>query len=411
MSVGVIEHTAIDNLLPLFSASPVIFDVGSNKGEWSDILMAGLDECEVHFFEPNEMLLTYTKVKYDRLKNISYNNVAAYRSDNVELDFYFFTNENNGLSSIYHNEKWDYLPMQFGKVKSLTLDTYCKNKNINSIDIIKIDVEGAEVDVLFGMTELLKDSKVKFVQVEYSPHYQVSGKSFVEVIGMVNGFGYSVYSFDGDAYQLQTKNNFVEDYRLENFIITKEQLENTQDWNRAFKKNVEDFGKVFNFALEIGTFEGLTAKYICDNMLVPGGRIICVDPLEDVYLTEKIDEVAEKMNSELPYFKGQHNRFLRNTKNRPVNLMRMTSEKAYPELADFRFDFIFIDGDHRHDAVYLDAVNCFKICRLQGYILLDDYTWSEGTKSAIEKFLQEYQTKIIVLKKNEQVLIQKIKDE
>lgn len=42
---------------------------------------------------------------------------------------------------------------------------------------------------------------------------------------------------------------------------------------------------------------------------------------------------------------------------------------------------------------------------------MDDYTWSEGTKSAIDKFLQEYQTKIIVLKKNEQVLIQKIKDE
>lgn len=411
MSVGEVEYKAVDNLLPLFSGRPVIFDIGSNKGEWSDVLMNGLDECDVHFFEPNEMLLTYTKVKYDYHKNITYNNFAAYSKDNVELDFFYFTNENNGLSSIYHNPNWDYLPMQKGKVKGKTITTYCKENNIKYVDIIKIDVEGAEVDVLFGILGLLKEDKVRFVQIEYSPHYKVSKRTFYEVIGMVNTFGYSVYSFDGDYFKLETQEGFVEDFRLENFIITKEQLQNSQDWNRAFKSNVQYFGRVFNFVLEVGVFEGLTSRYICDNMLKTGGRMICVDPLEDVYLTEKLDDKAKEMNESLPYFKGQYGRFLRNTKRRPVELFRMTSEKAYPLLKDFLFDFIFVDGDHRPEAVYLDGVECFKILRLQGFLLFDDYTWSEGTKSAIDKFIKEYEDKIIVVAKNEQVLIQKIKSE
>lgn len=411
MSVGEVEYKAVDNLLPLFSGKPVIFDIGSNKGEWSDVLMNGLDECDVHFFEPNEMLLTYTKVKYDYHKNITYNNFAAWGKDDTELDFYYFTNENNGLSSVYHNPQWDYLPMQRGKVKSKTIATYCKEKSINNVDIIKIDVEGAEVDVMFGVLELLRESKVRFIQIEYSPHYKVSKRTFYEVIGMVNAFGYNVYSFDGDYFKLETQEGFIEDFRLENFIVTKEQLQNSQDWNRAFKKSVEDFGRVFNFALEIGTFEGMTARYICDNMLKKDGRLICVDPLQDEYLTEKIDEQAEQMNKSLPYFKGQYGRFLRNTKRRPVELYRMTSERAYPLLKDFRFDFIFIDGDHRPNAVYLDGVECFKICRPQGYLLFDDYTWSEGTKNAIDKFIKTYENKIIIISKGEQVLIQKQKDE
>lgn len=414
MSIDIKEAKSVEGMLTFVSESPIIFDVGSNKGEWSDVILREFgDNCHVHFFEPNPIMLNYTRIKYDYNKNIVFNPFAVCDVPDIKLDFFYFENYNNGLSSIYKNDSWSEqnLPMQKGTANTTTIDSYCESNSIKEIDILKIDVEGADPLVIKGADKMLKAGKVKIIQIEYGAHYKLGSHNFSDIIKRLGGYGYHFYTFNDDNYVKVDTDKFVEDFRFENFIITKEQLENSQDWNRAFKKNVEDFGKAFNFALEIGTFEGMTARYICDNILLDGGRMICVDPLEDVYLTEKIDGDAEKMNSELPYFKGQYNRFLRNTKNRPVNLMRMTSENAYPLLSEFRFDFIFIDGDHRHDAVYLDATECFKICRLQGYILFDDFTWSEGTREAIEKFLKEYQNKIIVISKNEQVLIQKIKDE
>jgi hypothetical protein len=46
-------------------------------------------------------------------------------------------------------------------------DEYCQNKNIEAIDFLKIDVEGAEHLVLHGFTEMLKKHSIRIVQFEY----------------------------------------------------------------------------------------------------------------------------------------------------------------------------------------------------------------------------------------------------
>lgn len=102
MSLNPLERKAALALKPYFSKAPIVFDVGSNKGFWADILIHNV--AEMHLFEPNERLLTYTMVKYDYLKNVFYNDVAV--SDTVGSTlFTVFYNENNGLSNIIQNPK------------------------------------------------------------------------------------------------------------------------------------------------------------------------------------------------------------------------------------------------------------------------------------------------------------------
>ena len=50
--------------------------------------------------------------------------------------------------------------------KMITLDTYCEEKKIKQIDILKIDVQGFEDKVLDGAQNLLKASKIKLIQLE-----------------------------------------------------------------------------------------------------------------------------------------------------------------------------------------------------------------------------------------------------
>ena len=154
------EVRAVLELRNHFSPDPIVFDVGSNKGGWSDILIKNVKE--MHLFEPNHRLLTYTQVKYDTLSNVIYNEVAV--SDKVgEAIFTVFYNENNGLSNIIRNPKWDYLPGVLDKVDTISLDDYWPNLDglYETIDFVKIDVEGAEMMVLKGAKRLLKDKKIK----------------------------------------------------------------------------------------------------------------------------------------------------------------------------------------------------------------------------------------------------------
>ena len=50
------------------------------------------------------------------------------------------------------------------KVKTETLDNFCNINNIKEIDILKIDAEGAELDILIGGKEILKNTNI--IQVE-----------------------------------------------------------------------------------------------------------------------------------------------------------------------------------------------------------------------------------------------------
>ena len=120
----------------------------------------------------------------------------------------------------------------------------------------------------------------------------------------------------------------------------------TQDWNREFKENTK--GIKVDFALEIGCFEGLTTNYICDNLLSKEGRIICIDPLPDDHNTLPFGEDNK-------IFEGQYDRFVRNTRGRPVELIRKKSDEAFDRnFRDYRFGLIYIDGDHREDAAARD---------------------------------------------------------
>ena len=48
----------------------------------------------------------------------------------------------------------------------ITLDEYVKEKNISNIDILKIDTQGFEDKVLLGAQNLLKNNRIKLIQLE-----------------------------------------------------------------------------------------------------------------------------------------------------------------------------------------------------------------------------------------------------
>jgi predicted O-methyltransferase YrrM len=131
--------------------------------------------------------------------------------------------------------------------------------------------------------------------------------------------------------------------------------------------------------------------------------------MNDVYLSDHLDEEANKMNESLPYFRDQYQRFLRNTRGLPVELIKKISRDAFFDIRNLRFDFVFIDGDHRKDAVLHDGHMALALTREDGtaHILFDDYLWSPGTKEAIDEILDCYKDRIEVLVKDQQVLIRK----
>jgi len=186
----------------------------------------------------------------------------------------------------------------------------------------------------------------------------------------------------------------------------------TVDWFNPKNFKVLDHFKSkdnINF-LEIGSFEGKSANYFIDNFLDGKNSFItCVDPF-----IKYGESTLTKMSEWDVYInESTYDKFLKNTFNNKdkIILKRGLSVDILPTL-DCIYDFIYIDGDHSEDAVWLDAIYSFKILKEGGIIVFDDYEWNVGKKSpkaAIDRFLREYRDYIEILDINFQVVVKKPK--
>jgi FkbM family methyltransferase len=77
---------------------------------------------------------------------------------------------NEPLISLYNNFEVAYLKRE-SEIDTLSLDEFTEKHCIGSVDFIKIDIQGAELDVFMGGTKTLRETLAIVCEVEFIPHY------------------------------------------------------------------------------------------------------------------------------------------------------------------------------------------------------------------------------------------------
>lgn len=86
------------------------------------------------------------------------------------------------------------------EVEVKTLDEYLAKSAISSVDFMKLDVEGAELDVLKGATQLLHSNPRPILLVEvYDIRTEPWGYRASEIVRFLNGIGYCWFSLSEDG--------------------------------------------------------------------------------------------------------------------------------------------------------------------------------------------------------------------
>ena len=171
-----------------------IIDVGANIGQ-TTIAFAKNDGVRVFSFEPYPDSFNYLKsnVHSNKLNNVNLFPFGLYSRNETKnigaprgISFFkYFDLENLGMKSIYHVNDKSALFAEFKKADD------CKELNqLKSIDIVKIDVEGAEYDVLKGFEKLLRKHK-PLLKIEFSPFsFANSGHSSNKLLSLISNIGY-----------------------------------------------------------------------------------------------------------------------------------------------------------------------------------------------------------------------------
>ncbi len=220
-----LEHLRAQDLVP-----ESILDVGANKGQWSRVAKSVFPTANCFLIKPQAGMRSYL----DALRGGD-NAVRKLGSTEVfilEISLFRFMQGQPVFHEViafmahraylaydfpgFHQRPYDDALGQ-KMVLSVTIDKYCQYHDIRCIDYLKVDVEGAELDVPKGCSRLLEQRAIRYIQFEVS-QAMIKGmeRDGSEISKLLSDFGYKCHpiSESGDLLPLVT----ITDAFFANFI-------------------------------------------------------------------------------------------------------------------------------------------------------------------------------------------------
>lgn len=161
----------------------VVFDIGANVGFYSLIASKKIGvKGKVYAFEPAPRNLYYLKKHFEI--NNCHNAILVSGAVSNKNDMVYFNDGDHPATGFLSNDTGNLL------VPTFNLDELIENKKVLAPNLIKIDVEGAEFDVLRGAIKLLN---------QYHPTIFLSThneKAHIECLSLLRSLNYKLNSLD-----------------------------------------------------------------------------------------------------------------------------------------------------------------------------------------------------------------------
>lgn len=156
-----------------------ILDIGANVGNHTIAISKVTNNCAIISFEPFES--NYKILKHNQILH-SNNNIQTYQ--------YFVTSKENSEDTFYINPVWGECNLGYIKESDScgqeVTNHYIDLFKYSNLKLIKIDVEGLELDVLKGSIETIEEHKPIII----AEHHTI--EEHLQVLEYLKQFGYKL---------------------------------------------------------------------------------------------------------------------------------------------------------------------------------------------------------------------------
>lgn len=177
----------------------IFVDVGANQGEFTLFAAKRLHQGIVLAFEPQEQMFELLQ-KNVEMNNFSNVRLFKYGLGNGEGCAALYTSLDTTLHDGWHEGLFTLYPSDYRNnfvqtIPLKRLDTVLLENGIDRVDIIKIDVEGAELFVLQGAEKLLELNRPKLLLEINEETFNQAGYSTADLLDFLSKYDYRFYKF------------------------------------------------------------------------------------------------------------------------------------------------------------------------------------------------------------------------
>jgi FkbM family methyltransferase len=149
-----LKRTDFDFLAP----DSIVFDLGGYEGEWASNIYARYN-CNVHVFEPVSIYADIIKKRFSKNDKIKVYALGLAESDSeatITIDKFSSRLTDNGASS-----------KATEKIQLRSFNDFIREKGIEKIDLLKINIEGAEFNLLERLAQTGTLPKIKCLLIQF----------------------------------------------------------------------------------------------------------------------------------------------------------------------------------------------------------------------------------------------------
>ncbi len=179
-------------MLHFLERSDVFFDIGANAGSYS-ILAAGICESKVYSFEP----VLQARLRLE--ENLNLNGLSTKYIQSCALGSFQgkiqLTKSLDAMNHVVRNPK----DISSESVEMQTLDSFAL---VAGVALMKIDVEGYEMEILRGGKGFLRNPFLKALIIETNGETEHYGSTNLEIEMFLYNFGFKPFRYDATTRNL-----------------------------------------------------------------------------------------------------------------------------------------------------------------------------------------------------------------
>lgn len=207
------ERRFLERLARHLPVDSLILDVGANRGQYAALARAAFPRARIISFEPNPEAFSALRERAAGL-DVEAVPLGCGRSPGEAL--LFDCGGGSPLATLVPDVHADAVETT---VELTSIDDFCAERGIASIDLLKIDVEGAEHAVLEGAQRMLAARSVRVVQFEMNAMTLDAGTPLGRIEQLLRGYALFRILPSGQLLRLDGRESFFKNlYSYQNLV-------------------------------------------------------------------------------------------------------------------------------------------------------------------------------------------------